>query len=107
MTSAGHLARDLLGLGETTAARLLSEETLTRARRVLGEEHNRTADVANTLAAALLAAGEVEAARQLSECTLTQARSAFAPDHPYAREAADILAAARNPDVRNSGANAP
>jgi DNA-binding SARP family transcriptional activator len=107
MTSAGHLARDLLALGETTAARLLSEETLTRARRVLGEEHNRTADVANTLAAALLAAGEAEAARQLSERTLTQARSAFAPDHPYAREAADILAAARNPDVRNPGANAP
>jgi hypothetical protein len=95
MDSANGLASDLHALGEAEAARQLGEDTLIRARRVLGDESHFTMDTANILATAFLAVGEVEAARQLSEDTLARARRVFGDNHPRTRKAADNLAAAR------------
>ncbi len=83
--------------------------TLTRARRVLGDESHFTIDIANTLATALLAVGEVEAARQLSEDTLAQARRAFGEDHPRTLKAAHNLATTRRllPGEESVGLLAP
>jgi hypothetical protein len=44
------LAGDLNSLGEHDAARQLSEDTLARARRVLGDESHFTIETANNLA---------------------------------------------------------
>jgi uncharacterized protein HemY len=87
------LADDLNALGEHETARQLSADSLSRARRVLGDESLYTIDSANNLASALLALGQVETARQLSEETLTQARRVFG-EHPRILKAAHNLAAA-------------
>jgi hypothetical protein len=47
-------------LGETQAARELDEDTLTRRRRVLGEDHPDTLASATNLAVNLRALGETE-----------------------------------------------
>lgn len=63
MDCANNLASDLHALSEFETARQLGEDTLTRARRVLGDESHFTLDTANNLADTLQALGEVEAAR--------------------------------------------
>jgi Tetratricopeptide repeat len=56
--SASNLAGDLHQLGEYQAARELDEDTLTRRRRVLGEDHPSTLNSARKLAADLRKLGE-------------------------------------------------
>ncbi|WP_328396438.1 tetratricopeptide repeat protein [Streptomyces sp. NBC_00390] len=51
-------------------ANTLTEDTLTRRRRVLGEDHPQTLTSAYNLAVDLGELGEVEAARILAEDTL-------------------------------------
>ena len=51
---------DLAALGEHEQARALDEDTLTRRRRVLGDDHPDTLTSANNLATDLAALGEHE-----------------------------------------------
>ncbi len=53
-------------MGEYAAARQLNEDTLTRYRRVLGDDHPATLSSANNLALTLRDLGEHAAARQLN-----------------------------------------
>ncbi len=53
MGCASGLANDLRALGEVQASRHIGEDTLVRARRVLGDEGHFTMHTANNLAAAL------------------------------------------------------
>jgi hypothetical protein len=61
--TAYNLGRDLRELGEAEAARQLSEDTLTRARRVFGDEHPRTLKATHHLAAAQRMSSAAEPAR--------------------------------------------
>ena len=70
MGSAGCLAGILWALGQYERARQLGEDTLTRYRRVLGEDHPHTLRTADTFAAILREVGQYEQARQLGENTL-------------------------------------
>ena len=72
-------------LGEHEQARDLDEDTLTRRRRVLGDDHPDTLGSANNLAADLSALGEHERARALAEDTLTRRRRVLGDDHPDTR----------------------
>lgn len=56
-TTARDLAHDLCALGDYPQARTLNEDTLTRRRRVLGEDHPSTLTSANNLARDLHALG--------------------------------------------------
>ena len=69
-------------LSETQAARELAEDTLTRRRRALGEDHPDTLVSATNLAVILRALGETQAARELAEDTLTRRRRTLGEDHP-------------------------
>jgi hypothetical protein len=51
LISASNFANDLRALGEYQAARKLDDDTLTRRRRVLGEDHPNTEQSARNLAA--------------------------------------------------------
>lgn len=62
---AGYTA--LRELGEYAAARQFDEDTLTRFRRTLGEDHPATLNSANNLALDLHALGEHARARQIEE----------------------------------------
>ncbi len=54
-------------LGQYERARQLGEDTLTRCRRVLGEDHSDTLISADILAVTLRELEQYEAARQLGE----------------------------------------
>ncbi|MGH3897699.1 MAG: tetratricopeptide repeat protein [Pseudonocardiaceae bacterium] len=66
-----NLAHALRALGEHQQARQLHEDTLTRCRRVLDEDHPHTLVSASNLAGVLHALGEHEQARQLEEYVRT------------------------------------
>ena len=70
-----------------------AEDTLTRCRRVLGEDHPHTLRSATNLAANLWGLGRYELARQLGEDTLTRCRRVLGEDHPYTLLSATYLAA--------------
>ncbi|MGH3804445.1 MAG: tetratricopeptide repeat protein, partial [Pseudonocardiaceae bacterium] len=76
------------------AARQLDEDTLTRLRRVLGEDDPRTLASASNLASNLWALGQYEAARRLYEDTLTRSRRVLGKDHPNTLASASNLAVA-------------
>ena len=57
LDSAASGAADLRALGEVQAAHDLNQDTLTRRRRVLGDDHPSTLASANSLAADLRARG--------------------------------------------------
>ena len=56
----------------------LDEDTLTRSRRVLGEDHPDTLISASNLAVDLRALGDYQQARQLDEDTLARAAGSWA-----------------------------
>jgi hypothetical protein len=96
------LVGDLLEcLGEVPAlvatlqqqARALAEDTLTRRRRVLGDDHPDTLGSAHNLAVDLRALGEHHQARELDEDTLTRYRRILGDDHPHTLRSARNLAA--------------
>ncbi|GAA3071330.1 hypothetical protein GCM10010448_62680 [Streptomyces glomeratus] len=62
--TASNLAVRLAVLGRTEEARTLGEDTLTRRRRVLGEDHPDTLATASNLAIDLAALGQLDAARE-------------------------------------------
>jgi hypothetical protein len=68
----------------------LDEDTLTRYRRVLGNDHPDTLRSAHNLAVSLRALGEHEQARELGEDTLSRRRRVLGDDHP------DTLLSAHN-----------
>jgi Tetratricopeptide repeat len=69
-----------------------AEDTLTRRRRVLGEDHPDTLLSANEFAADLHALGEHTAARQLNEDRLTRRHRVQGEDHLDTLRLANILA---------------
>ena len=97
--SANNLAVDLRGLGEYQQARDLDEDTLTRRRRVLGDDHPDTLTSASNLAVDLCALGEYQQARDLDEDTLTRRRRVLGDDHPDTLSSANNLAV----DLRGLG----
>ena len=72
---------NLWGLGQFERARQLGEDTLTRRRRVLGDDHRDTLRSATYLVLYLLELGQCERARQLGEDTLTRSRRVLGDDH--------------------------
>ncbi|MGW4839910.1 tetratricopeptide repeat protein [Streptomyces globisporus] len=69
----------------------LGEDTLTRRRRVLDEDHPDTLRTASNLATDLSALGQAERARDLAEDTLTRRRRVLGEDHPGTLRAARLL----------------
>lgn len=65
--TAHSLALSLYLLGEDERARELAEDTLTRSRRVLGDDHHLTLRLASILADNLLALGEHQRAHEVEE----------------------------------------
>ncbi|MGH3767521.1 MAG: tetratricopeptide repeat protein, partial [Pseudonocardiaceae bacterium] len=68
------------------------EDTLTRYRRVLGDDHLVTLLLAHNLAAGLRAVGEHQRARELDEDTLTRYRRVLGDDHSATLTSATNLA---------------
>ena len=88
---AGHtLGFALRQMGRSGDARQVTEGTLARRRRVLGEDHPDTLASATGLTNDLRALGEIQAARDLDEDTLARYRRVLGEDHP------DTLASANN-----------
>jgi hypothetical protein len=81
-------------LGDYRQARTLAEDTLTRRRRVLGEDHPDTLTSANNLANVLHTLGDYQQARTLHEDTLTRKRRVLGDDHPHTRQSKQNLAEA-------------
>jgi hypothetical protein len=77
-------------LGERERVRQLSEDSLTRYRRVLGDDHPDTLVAAHDHATHLRASGEYQQARALDEDTLGRRRRVLGEDH------SDTLASAHN-----------
>ena len=73
-------------------ARDLDEDTLTRRRRVLGDDHPDTLTSASNLAVDLRALGEYQQARDLDEDTLARRRRVLGDDHPDTLTSANNLA---------------
>jgi len=65
-----------------TQSRHLDEDTLTRRRRVLGQDHPDTLSSASSSAYHLRVLGEYQAARELDEDTLARRRRVLGQDHP-------------------------
>jgi hypothetical protein len=70
---------------------LLAEDTLTRYRRVLGDDHPDTLTAAHDLANRLAELGEHERARALHEDTLDRRRRILGDDHPNTRRSVAFL----------------
>ncbi len=92
LAAATNLATIHRHLGHFQQARDLDEDTLTRSRRVLGDDHPDTLISASNLANDLRQAGEYEQARQLDEDTLTRRRRVLGDDHPDTLTSANNLA---------------
>src|ERR1700738_2145036 len=88
--SADDFAVERSALGEREGVGQLSEDSLARYRRVLGDDHPDTLVAAHDLAVDLRASGEHEQARALDEDTLSRRRRVLGEDHP------DTLASAHN-----------
>ena len=84
-------------LGEHRQARQLQNDTLTRLRQVLGEDHPDTLTSASRLAADLRELGEYQQARGLDEDTLARRRRVLGDDHPDTLTSANNLAADLRP----------
>jgi hypothetical protein len=89
----------LTSLGDHQQARELQDDTLTRFRRVLGNDHPDTLTSAGRLAADLRELGEYQQARALDEDTLVRRRRVLGNDHPDTLTSANLLAA----DLRGLG----
>jgi TIR domain/Tetratricopeptide repeat/NB-ARC domain len=92
LLAASNLAQAHTDLGDYRAARALSEDTLTRRRRVLGDDHPDTLRSANGLANTRHALGDHQAARTLHEDTLARRRRVLGEDHPDTLRSATNLA---------------
>jgi hypothetical protein len=87
------LGLTLGSLGEHQQARHLQTDTLTRRRRMLGDNHPDTLTSASRLAADLRELGEYQGARALDEDTLARRRRVLGDDHPDTLISANNLAA--------------
>jgi len=91
--SAGYaLAFALREMGRSGDARRVSEDTLARCRRTVGEDHPGTLASATGLALDLRALGETQAAWELNEDTLARYRRTLGEDHPSTLNSANNLA---------------
>ncbi len=90
--AANSLAADLRALGEYRRARELDEDTLTRRKRLLGEDHPNTLVSANNLALDHSSLGEPQRARELNEDTLAHRRRILGDDHHHTLSSASNLA---------------
>ncbi|MBV9729145.1 MAG: tetratricopeptide repeat protein, partial [Pseudonocardiales bacterium] len=91
LRSATLLTTTLQQSGQYKQARHLGQDTLTRARRVLGIDHPDTVRSAMVLAVTLRELGQYEQARQLGQDTLTRARQVLGDDHPHTVRFADAM----------------
>jgi hypothetical protein len=87
----------LCSLGEHQQARQLQNDTLTRLRRILGDNHPDTLTSASRLAAELRELGEYQQARALDEDTLARRRRVLGDNHPDTLVLANNLAADLRP----------
>lgn len=67
--------------GQFELARQLVEDTVTRCRRILGEDHPCTLRAASCLFFSIGKLGQHELARRLGEDTLTRMRRVLGDDH--------------------------
>lgn len=81
----------LMRHGRIEAARDLAQDTLSRRRRVLGEDDFRTLRTAGFLVSVLYQLGDHEGVRKLGEDTLARRRRSLGPDHPETTFLADFL----------------
>ncbi|MEU1842412.1 FxSxx-COOH system tetratricopeptide repeat protein [Micromonospora sediminicola] len=81
-------------LGQYQQTHDLDEDTLTRRRRILGDDHPDTLTSAHNLANDLRQLGQHEQARALNEDTLTRRRRILGDDHPHTLSSANNLAIA-------------
>jgi Tetratricopeptide repeat len=82
LESVNNLGFDLFALGHYEQSRRLGEDTHTRYRRVLGDDHPDTLNSAGHLTACLRELGQYEQARQLAEDTYARSCMARGDDHP-------------------------
>jgi Tetratricopeptide repeat len=83
-----NLASDLALLGDFTGARELGEDTLSRLRGLVGEEHPITLGCAANLTLDLRADGAVNNADKLAADTMNRYSHTLGTDHPDAQAAA-------------------
>ncbi|MFG3048993.1 FxSxx-COOH system tetratricopeptide repeat protein [Streptomyces sp. NPDC048241] len=93
---AQHLGHASANLGDYLTARSTIEDTLSRRRRVLGEDHPDTMQSANNLANTLRQMGEYTEARRMLEEALSRRRRVLGEDHPDTLSSAGNLAAVLN-----------
>ena len=91
LDAASAVAVALADMGRYAEARVLDEDTLTRARRVLGEDDLSTLMYANGLAGDLFHLKEYQAARELIEDILARRRRILGDDHPRTLTSANNL----------------
>ena len=96
LMAASNLAQAHTDLGDYRAGRALSEDTLTRYRRVLGDDHPDTLSSANVLAVTENTLGDHQAARMLLTGTLARYRRVLGDDHPDTLRSANSLANTQN-----------
>jgi tetratricopeptide (TPR) repeat protein len=89
---AGLLAHAARAMRLYDEARGLDEDTLTRRRRIHGDDNAGTLNSAGNLASDLSALGEHQAARELHEDILARKRRLLGEDHPSALSEANNLA---------------
>ena len=92
LESAAVFSRVLQREGLYSEAREISEDTLNRRRRILGENHPDTLVSQNQLAFQLGFLGEHGAARDLAKNALDRFRRVLGPDHAYTLTTASNLA---------------
>ena len=92
LAAAAALAAVLQTMGRHADARVMFEDSFTRRRRALGEEHRDTLTAAGNLASCLREVGEYQAARDLDEDTLARRRRVLGEDHPHTLTNASNLA---------------
>jgi Tetratricopeptide repeat len=80
--------------GDSGATRTIAEDLLDRWRRVLGDTHPATLQLASMLTSVLAWLGEAEQARALGESTLARCRDTFGPDDPTTLNSATYLTSA-------------
>jgi hypothetical protein len=91
LRAVGALAMVLQLIDRNAEAQALNEDSLPRARRVLGEDHPITLNLATYVAGNLYGQDEFGAARELYEDTLARFRRVLGEDHPDTLNAATSL----------------
>jgi tetratricopeptide (TPR) repeat protein len=91
LEAAGILVRTLTDIGSYHQARQLGEDTLSRCRRVLGDDHFVTLKVAHHFASCLHEVGAFELARRLNADTLARRRQALGDEHFLVQQIAHNL----------------